>query len=382
MEKAISLSHLLDILSDHINNEFEGKTYLINAEIVDVKKYPQKRWCFLKFIDKIGSNINSEIKGVFWGRTYHQIENFEEKTKTEFKDGIEINCRVKISFHQRYGLSLEVLEINIAHTIGQAELERQKTLEKLLKENPQHIKLKDEEYFTSNKKLKIPRVIEKIALCAAPNSDGLRDFLKELLENDYGYGFEIKLFPVSVQGDLAAKSIINQLEKIHEKPDYDLLVIVRGGGSQTDLKAFDDYNLANMACKFPIPILSGIGHDRNTSILDLMVRQLKTPTKVASFIVNQNYNYEADIKYLEEKIINAADRKLRYFESGLNEMKRVIENLNPQKILNKGFALLSQNGKIISDSKDLKVGQDLEANIKYSKILLNIKEIEHGKKEN
>lgn len=382
MEKAISLSHLLDILSEHINHEFEGKTYLINAEIIDVKKYAQKRWCFLKFIDKVGNTINSEIKGVFWGRTYHQIENFEEKTKTEFKDGIEINCRVKITFHQRYGLSLEVLEINIAHTIGQAELERQKTIERLLKENPQHIKLKDEEFYTSNKKLKIPRVIEKIALCAAPNSDGLRDFLKELIENDYGYSFEIQLFPVSVQGDQAAQSIIKQLEKINDKPDYDLVILVRGGGSQTDLKAFDDYNLADIACKFPIPILSGIGHDRNTSILDLMVRQLKTPTKVASFIVNQNYNYEAEVKYLEEKIINAADRKLRYFESGLNEMKRVIENLNPQKILNKGFAILSHDGKIISDSKTLKPGQNIEAQIKYSKLLLNIKEINHGEKEN
>ena len=189
--------------------------------------------------------------------------------------------------------------------LGSLELERQQTLERLLKENPKTIKLIDGIYRTFNNCLPLPKVIEKIALITAPNSDGQRDFLQETLKNKHGYSFTIKEFLTTIQGDNAHKLILEQLKLIEiEKQNFDVVAIVRGGGSTTDFRPFDDYELSKFVASFPIPICTGIGHDRNQSIVDLMVREQKTPTKVASLFVDINYEFE-------NKLINL---KTAFFE--------------------------------------------------------------------
>src|ERR1035441_7286735 len=146
MGKQIRLSELVEYIEDAISERFGGETFWITCEITDVKKYADKKWCFLKFIEKEGNSITTEIKGAFWGNSYYNIENFEKLTGQEFSKGLEISCNVLVRFHKRYGLSLEVQEIDYKYSLRKLELEKQKTLERLLKENPKTIKLEDGQY--------------------------------------------------------------------------------------------------------------------------------------------------------------------------------------------------------------------------------------------
>ena len=176
MTRRLQLSELVALVQETIEDRFYEDSFWITAEITDVKKYESKRWCFLKFIEKQGNTIATEMQGVFWANGFQHILRFERLTKQAFKDGIEISCRVQVKFHPKYGLKLEVLEIDTSFVIGKTEEERQNILERLLKENPFHIRLIDDEYITTNKQLKLPPVVQRVALVTAPNSDGQRDF--------------------------------------------------------------------------------------------------------------------------------------------------------------------------------------------------------------
>ncbi len=358
---SIRLSALTEEIQDCISASFNSRTFWITAEIADVKKKADKKWCYLKFIEKEGRNIVTEINAVFWSQGYVFIENFEKATQQTFKDGIEITCRVKVSFHEKYGLKLEVLEIDFAYTLGQLELERQQTLEKLLSENPKHVRLIDELYFTYNNQLALPSVLQKIALITAPDSDGQRDFKQELEKNKYGYSFQIKEHLTQIQGDKAAVLILNELRKIEQNlGEYDVVAIVRGGGSQTDLKPFDDYELARCVAAFPIPILTGIGHDRNTSIVDLMARQLKTPTKVANVIVERNFDFENRILLLKERLENQVEQLFKNAKNDLKEIRRIINASNPTTILKKGFAIVKRGDAILTNAGSVKEKEEIQ----------------------
>ena len=333
MTRRLQLSELVAMVQETIEDRFYNDSFWITAEITDVKKYESKRWCFLKFIEKHGTQIATEMQGVFWANGYQQIILFEKITRQPFKDGIEISCRVQVKFHPRYGIKLEVLEIDTSFALGKIEMERQQTLDRLLRENPTTIRLIDDEYITFNKQLKLPVVVQRIALITAPNSDGQRDFKQELSGNAYGYHFKITEFLTQLQGDQAAALMLEQLREIYYRSsDFDVVVIVRGGGSQTDFKSFDNYDLARQIALFTIPVFTGIGHDRNTSIADLMARQLKTPTKVAAAITDVNFRFENEIQVLAEKLEDAVDAILLEKQSQLNRWKEKIEAILPQKI--------------------------------------------------
>jgi exodeoxyribonuclease VII large subunit len=252
MAKRLRLSELVNEIDDAIQNRFAGETFWITAEITDVKKQTDKRWCFLKFIEKEGHLITAEIKGVFWANTFHNVEKFEKLSGQIFASGLEITCNVRVRFHKRYGIDLEVLEIDYTYSLGKLELEKQQTLDRLVKENPKIIRLVDGQYITSNKLIELPIVLQKIALLTAPNSDGQRDFKQEIENNQYGYAFSISEFLTQIQGDNSSKLIIQKLKLIEaEKENFDIVAIVRGGGSQTDFKPFDDYELSKYVASFP-----------------------------------------------------------------------------------------------------------------------------------
>ena len=204
-------------------------------------------------------------------------------------------------------------------------------------------------------------VLQRIALLTAPNSDGQQDFLKEIEHNQYGYAFVVTQFVTQIQGDRAAEGIVNQLKTIEEhKHLFDVVAIVRGGGSQTDFKPFEDYELARMVAAFPIPILTGIGHDRNTSIVDLMARQLKTPTKVASSIVDQNFNFENNILNLKERFFNAAETMLDDAKQHLTQTKRILKSYSPANTLARGYAIIMQGDKIITNPNDIAADTEIQ----------------------
>ena len=365
MPQKIKLSELVNEIQDTLQFRFEGETFWITTQIVDVKKQEGVKRCYLKFIEKENNVVTTELRGVFWSNSYAQIEDFEKFTKQRFSDGIEITCKVQVKFHPKFGLSLEALQIDFAYTLGTIELERQQTLDRLLKENPATIRMLDGVYRTFNNTLALPTVIQRIALVTAPNSDGQRDFMQEAAKNKHGYTFSITEFLTQIQGDNAHHLILQQLRLIEKKQkNFDVVVIVRGGGSQTDFKPFDDYEVCRSIAGFQLPVITGIGHDRNTSITDLMARQQKTPTKVASLIVDHNLEFENLVLELKERFRASVSDRLETAKNDLSEMKRLVRLVSPSTILNKGFAIIMSEGKIVTDPKFIKANSQLQTQLK------------------
>jgi exodeoxyribonuclease VII large subunit len=207
----------------------------------------------------------------------------------------------------------------------------------------------------------LSNVITNIALITAPNSDGQRDFLQELKLNKHNYTFQVSEFLVTIQGETASQQILDQLLKIkNSKNTFDVIAIVRGGGSLTDFKPFDDYTLAQFVAAFPIPIITGIGHDRNQSIVDLMAREQKTPTKVASTIVDHNFLFENYLIDMKRTLFQRVQAQPDRATENLNNAKRTIKLTSPQAILNRGFAIIKQNDTIIVDPREISVGTDIQ----------------------
>ena len=365
MAKKLKLSELVNEIDEALQDRFAGETFWITAEITDVKKQPDKRWCFLKFIEKEGKIITTEIKGVFWSNAFANIEKFEKLSGQTFASGLEITCNVRVRFHKRFGIDLEVLEIDHSYALGKLEQERQLTLDRLVKENPSFIRLVDGQYFTRNQSLELPLVLQRIALVTAPDSDGQRDFKQEIGKNQYGYAFSVTEFLTQIQGDNSSQLIIQKLKQIEaSKENFDVVAIVRGGGSQTDFKPFDDYELSKYVASFPIPIFTGIGHDRNTSIVDLMARQHKTPTKVASSIVEHNFNFESEIIELKDRLLDSAESIMEKAKDKLLQIKRTVKAYSPATILNKGYAIITSNDQIVTDPKNIKTDSEIKTLLK------------------
>ena len=378
--QSINLSQLLYKIDETLQSQFGYQTFWIKTEITDVKKYESKRWCFLKLIEKKDEQIVAEIKATAWSQGYAFIEQFERLTQQQFGNGLQIIAKVKVKYSIKYGLSLDLLEIDNSFALGQLELQKQATLKRLVDESNGQIIKDDEQYITPNKRLKLPIAMQKIALITAHNSDGQRDFKNELINNSYGYTFEVHEYLSQIQGDTAHENIIKQFEQIlSSNINYDCVALVRGGGSETDFKPFEQYQLAELVAFYPIPVFTGIGHDRNTSIVDLMARQLKTPTKVAAYIVEHNFAFENNLLYLLNQIEQNITLKIDRAKQNLASLKRLLHSLDPQNVLQKGYAIIRANNKIVTKANQLAVGNEVEISIQNSKITSTINTIETSK---
>lgn len=375
--QSINLSQLLYKIDETLQSQFGYQTFWIKAEITDVKKYESKRWCFLKLIEKKEEQIIAEMKATAWSQGYVFIEQFERLTQQPFTNGLQIVCKVKVKYSIKYGLSFDVLEIDNSFALGQIEQQKQATLKRLVDESNGQIIKDEEQYFTPNKRLKLPIVIQKIALITAQNSDGQRDFNNELLNNNYGYAFQVDEYLCQIQGDNAHENIIKQFEQIFASNiQYDCVAMVRGGGSETDFKPFEQYELAKLVAFYHIPVFTGIGHDRNTSIVDLMARQLKTPTKVAAHIVDHNFMFENNLLYQFNQIEQTIALKIDRAKQNLVNLKRLLQSLDPENVLKKGYALVKLNNKIVSNANQLKAGDEVETFIKDTRIVSVISEVQ------
>ncbi|HTL08518.1 MAG TPA: exodeoxyribonuclease VII large subunit [Chitinophagaceae bacterium] len=367
--QSIPLSYLVEQIQATIEDSFEGQSYWVSARIMNVKKYPANRRCYLTLEEYENKEKKAEMRSVFWATAYPQIEKFERSTGQPFRDGIEITCRVKVRFHAVYGLNLDIYEIDIAHTLGQLELERQQTLDRLLNENSEYIQLVEGVYHSYNNRLPLPAVIQHIALITAPGSDGQRDFLQELARNRHGYSFVVTEFLTTIQGEQASRLIAEQLTLIRTSPQrFDAVAIVRGGGAQTDFKCFDDYALCRAIASFPVPVFTGIGHDRNQSIADLMAREQKTPTKVASLFVDHNNSFENKLMAARERMLKAVQRRLTAAANQLQQAQRIVKLASPEAILRRGFAIIRINGKIVTDPAAIHPQDSMETQLQNEMI--------------
>lgn len=399
----LKLSDLLDEIKEVVDGAFYDSPRKVLVEVSDVKNYHQRFYCFFRVIEKSGSEIIAQADAVIWRNEYETIQNFEKQTGIKFSQDIEIVVDAFVTFHPRWGLKLQVIEIDPGYTIGKLELERRKTIEKLCLENPHKIWIENEELHSFNKSLELKDTIKRVALISAPDSDGRRDFLHEMINNIYGITYQITLFDASVQGVNAASQIAGCLDVIdHYKEHFDAIAIVRGGGGNTDLGAFDQYDVSLKVASSALPIFTGIGHERNVSIADQLAHTaMKTPTKCASAISEHNAYELGKLELYEQQMIHFASMKIQKEKNSLERLitssfpvlqKRILQErlelekiqnkmmmLNPIQYLNLGLALVFQGNKRVRKITELT--HELDINIKMIDGFANLKLLNKNGKE-
>jgi exodeoxyribonuclease VII large subunit len=285
---------------------------------------------------------------------------FENATGESLREGIKVLIRVKIEYHEIYGLSLVINDIDPAYTMGEMAVKRQQILKKL----------EEEGVLNMNKELEFPVVPQRIAVISSKNAAGYTDFMKQLTENRFGYVFYTALIDTPMQGNDTEAGVLKAFDLIASHTDkFDAVAIIRGGGSQTDLSWFDNYNIAFYITQFPLPVITGIGHEKDLSVTDLVAYQsLKTPTAVADFFVefmnkaeNQLIEMSSEIMERSELILENSRQKVDSFRAKLIPVARfmlsaikeelsgtIINMINTGKefILKAGFSPVNQRSRL------------------------------------
>ncbi len=279
-KQTYSLSELTGEIHDVLKEAFPD-TYWVRAETSDVHINSASGHCYLEFIEKDtqSNQIIAKARGAIWAKTFRMLKPyFEMETGQHFTSGLKVLVRVNIDFHEVYGFNLNVVDIDPSYTLGDLVRKRQEIIRQL----------QEEGVFTLNKELSLPALPQRIAVITSPTAAGYEDFINQLFYNKAGYPFYVKLFPALMQGEKTEESIIAALERIDSHRElFDAVVIIRGGGATSDLNSFDSYLLAANCAQFPLPIITGIGHERDDTIIDLIAHtRLKTPTAVAAFLIN------------------------------------------------------------------------------------------------
>ncbi len=437
----ISLSELNNRIKGVIQDNFFENIWIV-AEIGEIK-FNRNGHAYLELIEKDGASdkLIAKASATIWSYTLRMLKPyFETTTGQELQSGLKIMVAVIVEFHELYGFSLNIRDIDPAYTLGDIERRRLEIIRQL----------EEEGVLEMNKELELPLVIQKVAIISSSTAAGYEDFMKQLNSNSYGYAFYTKLFPAMMQGSQTETSIIQALEYIYEYEDFfDVVVVIRGGGSRSDLLSFDNYNLAYYITQFPIPVISGIGHEKDTSIVDLVSHtSLKTPTAVAEFLIGelnefeQNldnslsdiYSFVADrldtendrleglsnrlvpllqsrlnnetkrlelagqkisllskgmineghqnlsrwhlelgaksqstIRALEKDLERAVEKlkfrvkqQLNQQRKSLNYFENSVNHFDPKNVLKKGYSITKLNGKILTDAKKVKEGDELE----------------------
>lgn len=280
--------------------------YWIVADVTSHSYKSDKKYHNFELVEKdtISNNIIARIAGKAWGQGSVRIAEFEKNTGQQFTNNINVLVRVAVEYHPLYGLSVSVLDLDANFTLGILEQKRNETLQRLVAEN-EFIQKDGDSYQTKNNSLALPAVIQRIALLSSENSAGSEDFRHTLQANNFGYTFFVDNYYTLVQGENNSRLFRDKLIEIYNSTiSYDAVVITRGGGAQTDFLIFDDYHIGRAVAKFPIAIITGIGHQKNVSIVDLMAHtQTKTPTKAAEFIIAHNRNFEQNILSYQKFIV-------------------------------------------------------------------------------
>ncbi|HEX2933847.1 MAG TPA: exodeoxyribonuclease VII large subunit [Bacteroidales bacterium] len=310
--KSISLYELNNSLKRGIKELFPD-TFWVTGEICEMN-INQSGHCYLELIEKASETeqITARAKANIWAFTFRMLKPyFESVTGQRFSIGLKVMLNVSIEFHEVYGYSLNVKDIEPNFTVGDITRKRQEIINRL----------QNEGVFDLNKELELPLVPQRIAVISSETAAGYGDFVDQLTDNDYGYKFRIKLFNAYMQGESAQQSIIDAMDKIFEEiHNFDVVVIIRGGGSQADLDCFNAYWLCYHITQFPIPILTGIGHDRDETIADLVAHSsLKTPTAVAQFIIAKTTDFESHLQEVTEEITDLVTGKLLDLKENLSD---------------------------------------------------------------
>ncbi|MCW3464596.1 exodeoxyribonuclease VII large subunit [Chitinophaga nivalis] len=385
---AIKLSVLTSRIQQALATVFEEQTYWVMADVTSYSYYAQKGYHYFDLVEKDtqAGGMVAKVSGVAWGNGATRIKEFEIVTGQMFRNDIHVLVKVSVSYHPVHGLRITLLDIDTSFTIGLLEQQKQQTLARLLTECADFIRKAGDRYITRNNQLPLPPVIQRIAVVTSNNSAGYQDFLHTLEHNHFGYTFQVEGYFTVVQGEAKAELIQQQLINIYQSgKTYDVVVMIRGGGAQTDFLIFDTFILGRAVAKFPVPVLTGIGHQKNETITDLMAHTAtKTPTRVAELIIAHNRAFEESVTNLQQMIlIRSQQLCAAHFQalsflnaSVINQARTLVashkEELNNfnQVILHTASATLSQHqrrlmtlsGMVLSKPRALVAGrlQDLD----------------------
>lgn len=319
MENKIGLYQLNCSIKNALLDAFP-ETVWITAEISQLTHH-RNGHCYLELIekDKHSDKIIAKARATIWARTYYMVRSyFESITGRKLDVGLKIMVSVSVEFHELYSFSLNIKDIDPDYTIGDLARQKQAIINKL----------KAEGTFELNKELPLPSPLQRIAIISSSGAAGYGDFINQLQNNQYGYNVHYQLFEAYMQGNKAEESIVNALVQIFEQEDnFDAVVIIRGGGAKSELSCFDNYAIASHIAQFPLPVLSGIGHQRDDTIVDMVAHtRLKTPTAVAEFIISQMADFEEYIEHFAEK---AQQVVTDYIQNQKNYLEMVSTNLKP-----------------------------------------------------
>ncbi len=292
---------------------FAGRSYWVKADITSHSYYPDKNIHYFDLVEKDErSGIVARVAANAWGNGSRQIKAFELITGQPFRNNIHVLVEVTVSYHQVHGLQVTVQDVDISFTIGQLEKQKQQTLARLLAENADAIRLAEGRYITRNQELPLPPVIQRIAVVTSGNSAGYQDFHHTLVNNGFGYTFQLDTYFTVVQGEANAELVQQRMVDVFQSGRaYDVVVIIRGGGAQTDFLLFDSYQLGRVVARFPIPVITGIGHQKNETVADMMAHTaVKTPTKAAELIIAHNRSYEDALLQYRQRILVRAQQTL------------------------------------------------------------------------
>lgn len=378
------------------------------ADVTDHKFREEKSYHNFALVEKDpqSNSILAKIPGKAWGDGSMKIDHFERVTGQKFTNNINVLVNVSVEFHPVYGLQVNLNDIDPSFTLGVLEQQRQATLESLVVNNPGYITKVGDHYVTRNNQLKLNAVIQTIAIISSKTSAGGEDFLHTLENNPYGYKFIVDNYHSVVQGENNADQVLQKIiEVFRSGKAYDVMVITRGGGAQTDFLLFDNYNIGRAVARFPIPIITGIGHQKNETIADLMAHtQTKTPTKAAEFIIAHNRAFESAMIDLQTAIIIKTQQLLSRAKDDLAEIRQNTMNtartilfhnqrsvgnqsnnlrifiqqyfrnkraylehqltmlrlMKPDSILKRGFAIVKSGGKIVSNAESIDAGSSVD----------------------
>lgn len=352
----IHLSELTGLIQKVVASKFT-QSYWVLGEVSSHTFKENNSWHFFDFIEKPAGKQepNAKIAAVAWKQGSKKIDDFEKLTGQKFTNGLQVLLLVNVEFQALYGVKLTVEDIDADYTLGSLEKQRRETLANLSSNYPEFIQYDGVQFLTKNKKTNFPIVIQRLALIASLNSDGFHDFQHTLLNSRFNYTYSIDVYPSSVQGSEAEKSILTNLISIfNSKIQYHAVVLIRGGGAKTDFLVFDSFKLSLAVAKFPIPIITGIGHHKDESIVDLMAKtSTKTPTKAAEFIISHNRQFEESILSIQNTIVIQSQKKLAASAKNLNAVQfKVMKGLKNYSN-KKNEHLVSINRKINNNSRKI-----------------------------
>lgn len=377
---SLSIAELGDLIKSTLENEL-SPTYWVIGEIADFRQAPQGH-AYFELVEKQGNQVLAKIRCNCWQFTYRAIASrFESLTGSGIKNGMKVLAQVQVTFHSVYGLSLNIKDIDASFSLGERARIRQETIDRLTREG----------LIRLNASQPYPPVIQKIAIISSPTAAGYGDFLNHLDHNPQGFKIYHKLFPTLMQGNGAVSSLIQALELIESQKsnlELEAIVIIRGGGAQLDLDCFDDYSLAVKIAQSTLPVFTGIGHERDETVADLVAHtRLKTPTAVADFLLAGFRIFEENLGLTLTRLDRLTRSTIQLANSQLDQINHRIKasiqnklNLEKERIASKKSQILTafhgliQSNQIQIEAKEKEIKKGLELFLKQENRNLEVAE--------